>query len=93
MPVHFDERGLISCVFHLGNVQSGGSTSYYEGDNPKNPGARVYQVPFKHGTLQIRFFCKVLHGVDDWDCLRCGIKLNIKKDIFETFYKIWCGAL
>ena len=87
MPVHFDERDIISCVFHLGNVKSGGSTSYYQGNNPKNPGAKVHQVPFRHGTLQIGFFCKVLHGVDDWDGLRCGIQLNIKKDVLKHFVK------
>ena len=82
MPVHFDKRGIISCVFCLRNVKSGGSTSYYQGDNPKNPGARVHQVPFRHRTSQIVFFCKVLYGVDSWDGLRCGIQLNIKKDAF-----------
>ena len=38
MPIHFDEHDLISCVFHLGKVSKGGSTSYYEGTKPEKPG-------------------------------------------------------
>jgi len=87
MPIHFDERDLISCVFHLGEVSKGGSTSYYEGSKPEKPGKRIHQVPFLHGTLQIGFFNKVLHGVDDWVGQRCGIQLNIKKDVLKHFVK------
>ena len=87
MPVHFDERDLISCVFHLGEVTEGGQTSYYSGTSPSDPGEKIYQVPFKHGTLQIGFFNKVLHGVDSWEGQRCGIQVNIKKDLLEHFIK------
>ena len=89
MPIHFDERDLISCVFHLGKVSKGGSTSYYEGTRPEKPGKRIHQVPFFHGTLQIGFFNKILHGVHDWVGQRCGIQLNIKKRCVETFCQIW----
>ena len=51
MPLHFDKRDIISCVFHLGKVSNGGATLYYNGDNPKEPGNQVYSVPFNHGTL------------------------------------------
>ena len=81
MPIHFDERDIISCVFHLGEVSKGGSTSYYSGSKADSPGERIHQVPFKHGSLQIGFFNKILHGVDDWEGQRCGIQLNIKKDL------------
>ena len=81
MPIHFDERDLISCVFHLGSVQKGGETSYYGGDKADNPGPPVHQVSFKHGNLQLGFSNKVLHGVQEWEGQRCGIQLNIK----ETF--------
>ena len=87
MPIHFDERDIISCIFHLGKVNSGGSTSYYSGDRPDLPGERIHQVPFRHGTLQIGFFNKVLHGVDEWDGQHCGIQLNIKKDVLAHFVK------
>ena len=87
MPLHFDERDIISCVFHLGYVKSGGSTSYYSGTSPSSPGERVYQVQFKHGTLQIGFFNKILHGIDKWEGQRCGIQLNIKKDLLAHFVK------
>ena len=56
MPIHFDERDIISYVFHLGKVDSGCSTSYYSCSSPESPGDRIHQVPFKHGTLQIGFF-------------------------------------
>ena len=87
IPIHYDERDLISCVFHLGQVSKGGSTSYYDGTKADNPGKRIYQVPFIHGTLQIGFFNKILHGVDDWIGQRCGIQLNIKKDVLKHFVK------
>ena len=87
MPIHFDERDLISCVYHLGKVLHGGSTSFYSGDKPDKPGKKNYQVPFRHGTLQIGFFNHVLHGVDDWEGQRCGIQLNIKKDVLKHFTK------
>ena len=87
MPIHFDERDLISCVFHLGKVEKGGSTSYYEGSRPDIPMKKIHKVRFRHGTLQIGFFNKILHGVDDWIGQRCGIQLNIKKDVLKHFVK------
>jgi len=35
IPIHFDERDAISCVFHLGDVQSGVDTKYYDGKSLK----------------------------------------------------------
>ena len=74
MTLHFDERGIISCVFHLGKANSGGSTSYYSRSSPSSPGDRVHQVQFRYGTLQIGVFNKVLHGIDKWEGQRCGIQ-------------------
>ena len=87
MLIHFDERDIISCVFHLGKVIQGGATSFYSGDKPGAPGKKVYEVPFQHGNLQIGFFNQVLHGVDDWEGQRCGIQLNIKKDLLKHFVR------
>ena len=56
IPIHFDEYNLRSCVFHLGKVSKGGSTSYYEGSKAEEPDRQIHQVPFLHGTLQIVFF-------------------------------------
>ena len=50
IPIHYDERE-ISCVFHLWKVISGGSTTFYGGTSPCDPGPRFHQVPFRHGTL------------------------------------------
>jgi len=85
MPLHFDERDIISCIFHLGKVTMGGGTQYFDGDKPEDPGEKVYSVPFRHGTLQIGFFNKVLHGIEDWEGQRCGIQMNIKKDVLQHF--------
>ena len=79
MALHFDENDVISCVFHISEVSKGGSTLYYSGDKPKNPGACIYKVPFWHGTVQICFFRDVLHGVEWWNGHHCGIQLNPKK--------------
>ena len=87
MPIHFDERDIISCVFHLGKVNRGGAICYYSGNDPHRPGKKIYEVPFYHGRLQIGFFCKVLHGVNDWDGQRCGLQFNIKKDVLSHFIK------
>ena len=87
MPLHFDERDLISCVFHLGDVTEGGSTLYFNGNSNHDPGEQVYNVPFRHGTLQIGFFNQVLHGVQCWEGQRCGIQMNIKKDLLQHFIK------
>jgi len=45
MPIHFDERDLISCVYHLGKVLHGGSTSFYSGDKPDKPGNKFIRFP------------------------------------------------
>ena len=87
MPLHFDERDIISCVFHLGKVSKGGATLYFDGDSPNKPGKQVYTVPFNHGTLQIGFFSQVLHGIEDWEGQRCGIQVNIKRDLLKHFIK------
>ena len=87
MPLHFDEKDIISCIFYLGKVKNGWSTSYYSGDSPDAPGKRIHQVKFKHGTLQVGFFNKIPHGVDEWDGQRCDIQLNIKKDLLAHIAK------
>ena len=59
---HFGERDIISCVFHLGKVHSGGDTCYYLVNNATNPG-KNYKVPFHHGTLQLDFSAKSCIGL------------------------------
>ena len=56
VPIHFGERDIISCVFHLDRVTSGGSISFYSGSSPSEPGEKIHCVPFRHGTLQVFFF-------------------------------------
>ena len=45
MPIHFDKRDIISCVFHLGWVTSGGTTSFYGGVSPSKPGDKNISGP------------------------------------------------
>ena len=90
MPLHFDERDVISCVFHLGSVKRGGEICYNDGQSQKIPGKQIHKVSFRHGTLQIGFSNKVLHGVKDWEGQRCGIQLNIKKDVLQHFIQFGC---
>ena len=51
MPIHFDERNIISCVFHLGKVITGGGTCYYSGKSPNSVGKKIHEVPFQYGRL------------------------------------------
>ena len=60
------------CDFHLEKVQCGGFTSFYSGDKPDLPGEQIYQVSFRHGTLQIGLSYKVSNGVDD-----CGMVKDV----------------
>ena len=85
LPLHFDEKDIISSVFHLGKVFLGGNTQYFNGTTAKHPGNEIHSVPFLHGNLQIGNFCDVLHGVEDWVGQRCGIQLNIKRDLLRHF--------
>ena len=77
---------LYLVCFHLGEVNRGDATYYYFGQNANCPGEKVHKVKFHHGILQIGFFCKVLHGVNDWDCHCCKIHFNINKDtgVYDT---------
>ena len=87
MPLHFDEWDIISCVFHIGIVSSGGATSYYSGSSASEPGEKIHQVPFHHGTLQMGFINMRLHEVEEWGGQRSGIEVNIKKDVLAHFVK------
>ena len=42
ITAHFDEKDLISAVFHAGSVNSGGKTVYYDSNKKKIIGNRVY---------------------------------------------------
>ena len=60
--------------------------------NLVNDEGRYYQircnsVPVELGTLQIRIFGQVLHGIEDWKGQRCGIQVDIKRGLFKHFLK------
>ena len=92
MPLHFDERDIISCVFHWGKVSIGGATLYYNGDSAKEPGKQVYSVPFNHVTLQIGFqwssaWNRGLGRPTMWN------SSQHKKRLIEAFHKVWHSSL
>ena len=87
IPPHFDEKDLISVVFHCGHVHNGGSTLYYNGISKNNIGEIVYSIPFQHGRIQIGFFQNVIHSVQKWKGTRCLINFNLKAKVLQHFEK------
>ena len=87
IPPHFDEKDLISVVFHCGHVINGGSTLYYNGISKNNIGETVYSVPFQHGRIKIGFFQNVIHSVEKWKGTRCLINFNLKAKVLHHFEK------
>jgi len=85
IPAHFDEKDLISVVFHAGSVNSGGETIYYDSNKKKVVGNRVYSVPFQHGRIQIGFYQNIMHSVSPWSGTRCLINFNLKAKVLHHF--------
>ena len=87
IPLHKDEKDIISCVVTLGNVSRGGSTLYYNGIDLKSPGEPILDIPFNHGRIQIGCYSQILHEVSKWQGNRVTINFNIKEPIVEHFEK------
>ena len=87
IPPHFDEKDLISVVFHAGHVKHGGATIYYDGTKKKSIGNRIFSMPYQHGRIQIGFFQNVIHSVESWVGTRCLINFNLKAKVLEYFKK------
>ena len=87
IPPHFDEKDLISVVFHAGKIKSGGETIYYDGCKKNDIGNVVYSMPFQHGRIQIGFYQNVIHSVKLWVGTRCLINFNLKAKVLEHFVK------
>lgn len=85
IPIHKDEKDLISCVVTFGSVSEGGSTSYYNGVDLKNKGQPILDIPFMHGRIQIGCFSTILHEVSKWKGNRITMNFNIKSPIVEHF--------
>ena len=91
MNLHVDKEDAVSCVLHLGEVNKGGSTNYYNGLKAgKNVpasfnGDLVHSVPFEHGRLQIGLYKDVIHGVDSWEGSRITIDFNTKISVLNHY--------
>ena len=88
VPLHFDEKDCITTLVHLGEVRTGGSTQYFDGNTINNRGKLKYEIPFRHGQIQIGCFNDTLHGAEAWvgqrGCLNFNLKLNVV-DHFKTY--------
>lgn len=82
---HRDEEDIITALFHLGKPTSGGATIYYSGVDKKDPGKLIHTVPFEHGRLQIGFYNETVHAAGDWEGIRGGINLNLKRNVLNFF--------
>ena len=87
MNIHTDEDDIFTAVLHLGDVQEGGATQFYDGFTQHNPGKMVHQEPFRHGKVQIGYFDKILHGVSPWKGKRYGLNFIMKKSVYDHFDK------
>jgi len=85
MNIHIDEDDIFTAVLHLGDVQEGGTTQFYDGFTPNDPGNMVHEEPFEHGKVQIGYFDKIFHGVSNWKGKRYGLNFIMKKSVFEHF--------
>ena len=85
IPAHFDEKDIITALFHIGNVSEGGGTIYYDGRSVSDKGNSMYTIPFKHGRIQIGCYNEVLHEVEAWSGQRGCINFNLKEPILDHF--------
>ena len=85
VPVHFDEKDIITTLVHLGEVKRGGSTQYFDGNTIKKVGNMVYQIPFRHGQIQIGCFNDTLHRAESWSGNRGCLNFNLKQNVVDHF--------
>ena len=85
VPLHFDEKDIITALVHVGDVKQGGATTYYDGLSIKNKGKKIKEVEFRHGQIQIGCYNKILHGADNWIGPRLVFNFNIKVGILDHF--------
>ena len=70
IPNHIDPDDVINCIITFGEINSGGSTNYYDGlevgtnISKKLNGKLIFSVPFIHGQLQLGQYKDIIHGVD-----------------------------
>lgn len=85
IKAHIDEEDIVTALFHIGEPKSGGSTLYFDGVSSKNKGKIQHVVPFQHGRLQVGFFNETVHAAGEWEGIRGGINLNLKRNVLRFF--------
>ena len=85
VPIHFDEKDYITALVHLGQVDMGGSTQYFDGVSLKSHGQVAKVIPFEHGQIQIGCYNNILHAGETWSGSRGCINFNLKKIIIDHF--------
>lgn len=86
IPLHRDNKDIISCVVTFGTVEEGsGSTIFHDGIDDKQQGNEIYSLPFKHGRIQIGTYSEILHEVTKWRGDRLTMNFNIKAQIVDHF--------
>lgn len=81
---HVDPHDIITVIIHLGNVETGGETVYYEGTE-KCPGKPVKKIAHQNGNIQIGCYNKILHAQVPYKGRRGSMILNLKAPIVEYF--------
>ena len=87
VPIHFDEKDVITALFHFGCVSENGSTDYFNGCSVKESGVVSKSIPFEHGRLQIGCYSKVLHRATAFVGTRGTLNFNLKLPVLEHFLK------
>ena len=87
VPIHFDEKDIVTALFHFGSVQEGGMTEYFDGLSVKNPGNVQKQIPFKNGRLQIGSYSSILHKATAYKGTRGTLNFNLKQTVLDHFLK------
>ena len=88
VPIHFDEKDYITALVHLGQVETGGSTQYFDGVSLKKKGKIAKVIPFAHGQIQIGCYNNILHAGETWSGARGCINFNLKKIVIDHFVDV-----
>ena len=85
MNPHFDEKDIITAIFHVGSTTEGGSTLYYNGLSVDQVGVTMKEIKFKHGRLQIGQYKDIIHSVQSWKGQRGCLIFNVKETVLNHF--------
>ena len=87
VPIHLDEKDIVTALFHFGSVEEGGSTEYFDGLSVQKPGNITKIIPFKHGRIQIGSYSTILHKASSYKGTRGTLNFNLKQTVLDHFLK------